>query len=160
MKKIVLFLTFCSVLIAFSGCKKDEPAPKNQITLDGTSYDISTTGIILTDQGEMTSGSIVLGSTSSSKTIQVQLEFMFKTASGISGTYELGQNLTRYLLATSAYYVTTIGKGTVKEPFTNPTAATLTITDKGSNNYEITFKLKPATGSEIEGYYAGDIVPI
>jgi hypothetical protein len=159
MKKIVFFLLFSSVLIAFSSCKKDEPdpKPKNELKVDGNSYDINTpVFIILIRQSETTNGSIALQHLSESKIVQAQLAFAFNSAEGISGTYIINENESRYLDTwMSSYAITDIGQGMNMQSYNDLVSGTLTITDKGENNYEISFKMKPKAGSEIEGYYLG-----
>ncbi|GHT20574.1 hypothetical protein FACS189429_8700 [Bacteroidia bacterium] len=147
-------------MVAFSGCKKEEPAPKNLITLDGTSYDVSTpAGFILLNEGEITFGSVSLQHSSTSKSVLVQLAVFFKTSEGIGGTYDIDETESRYMDSwMSSYSITDFSQGMNMKSYNDLTSGTATITDKGNNNYEITFKIKPKNGSEIEGYYSGNVI--
>jgi len=154
----------CGILVFFASCKKDsessEPIVSGQIKLENVTYDISVVSVQTIATGDESIAHISLISASvSGKIITVQLGCFYPSSGGISGTYNLqnDDNDVRYLDSWMSNYSVTEGTVSI-EMYNNLQSGTATIKDNGNSNFDISFKIQPSAGSEIEGTYSGVVV--
>lgn len=159
--KIFIPVLLLGMFVLFNSCKKDDPEPSyfGQIKLENVSYNIANVVVQTITMGDETTSSISLVSASASKTITVQLSLSYPSSEGISGTYsvETVNGSVRYLDSWLTNYFIMEGANNMQS-FNNLVSGTATISDKGDNKFDISFKFKPSAGSEIEGTYSGKVM--
>lgn len=146
------------LLILFSACdtdKVDPTKPENSITLNGTSFFLTTTsllGVTIAGEGHAGFQFVQSGGSTGVNTLNIDIEYF--TSKPVAGVYSFPQTGSdRYLDDWLTTY--TEVNGTTINSF-HLISGTMTVKDNGNSNYTITMDLTMEGGKIFKGTYKGD----
>jgi hypothetical protein len=154
MEKIKPALFSLLLTILLLGCSDDENGPQNSITLNGSSFKITTAtliGISIDGEGH---AAISFSNVTNTSNKNLTIDFEYSPNQTLSGTYSFPQGNNRYLDDFLTNYSEFINQGFYS---TELEEGTLTLTDHGNSNYTVTIDLTMLDGKVFSGTYKGKI---
>ncbi len=161
MKKTVYFFAILlSVFLSFTSCSKEsEEEVDNYLQVDGgTHYKITQAtvmGFIAQNGEEENYYLISLVAQEGSTTRIVQLAIFFPYNQSINGTYTIPES-SRYLNSWLSNY--SITENSNIQSFNDLSEGTCAVDKVSSNNFKITFSIKPNNNQVITGQFSGTVI--
>jgi hypothetical protein len=170
--KLTLFLLLALTPFFFSSCSDDDDdkASNNEISLGSETYKAalaSITGTEADGKGEYTI--LITNSTNDpQKAFTVMLNVSFPLKNGVSGSYNNGlpgsysiddEDYELHSIASGYFYIS-VDEGQIQEmdSYYDLTDGICSIKHNKSDNFTITFDIKPADGERVKGSYTGIVM--